>query len=127
MVAYPVKALQLQATTGVAGIALVNGTPTILTWTAPSDGSMHPVQILGIVGVASGETGGGVNVAYTDMAGNAQNSVLVSGSLGAGSQPFSNVLNKTMILLPSGGTVSIAQSTALTAGAATLWAEIWGI
>jgi hypothetical protein len=115
-----------QSTTGVNGYALVNGTGTILSWSAPNDGQMHTAMIIGIVGVTSAETGGQVNVQYTDMTGSAQNFVLVASGQAVGSVAFNNGLNRTMILLPAGSTLAVVQSAALTAGTAKVWAEIWG-
>lgn len=114
-----------KADTGIAGSALQNGTPTFLTWTAPADGQMHPVMLLSLLGVTSNETGGQVNVQYTDMAGSAQNYVLYASGLTTGSQTANNAEVRERILLPSGGTVSIVQVAALTGGAATFWAQIW--
>jgi hypothetical protein len=118
--------LGLVATTGLSGVALVNGTPVILTWTAPNDGNMHRLIAIGLVGVAVAETGGQVNVVYTDMNGVAQNSVLATAGLGTGSTQINNA-GRQLILVPPNGTVQIKQASALTSGTATLWCELWAL
>ena len=38
---------------GLAGFALQNATPNILTWTAPNDGNYHRVVVAASIGVTS--------------------------------------------------------------------------
>jgi hypothetical protein len=116
----------LLATTGAAGFTLQNATPTILSWTAPNDGQLHRVTCFGMLHVTSAETGGQISIQYFGPFGgaSAHTSQILAAGLGtdtAGQAPsFFNVS------VGGGTTVSILQSTALTAGAAVLWAEIWG-
>lgn len=111
-----------QADIGAAGTALVNGTPTFLTWTAPNDGNMHQFTVSSFLSVASLETGGAVLCNYTGPGNNATNFNVQPGAQAAGINATSN----TRLCQP-GSTVSVAQNVALTAGAATLWAQIWGV
>lgn len=124
MVAYS-SGLAKQAATAAAGFALQNATPTILSWTAPADGNNHRVMIIGQVAVSSGETGGVVQVQFTDPGGSSRTLSLINGGLGSGTQVAAFAGNNSMIV-QSGSTVNINQSTALTAGAATVYLEIWG-
>jgi len=123
MVAYPALALELQAATPVAGFALQNGTPTILSWTAPSDGQLHRVLVFGSLDMTSSGTGGAVSVSSTAPDGSSASLIM-----------FSANANNTLhypnfpypIVVGAGTTVSVVQASALTAGAGVLWAEIWG-
>lgn len=113
---------QLQATTGVNGFALINGTPTILSWTAPNDGQVHRVWLIAQENVTSPETGGQVNLNFRDLQGNAQSRQAIPGGAGNG---FTGGFTPMAFLVQAGQTVSAVQGTALTAGAATVWAELW--
>lgn len=110
------------AATAAAGHALVNGTGSFLTWTAPNDGSNHRALLFLQSFASSGVAGGQVNVTATDPAGNAVNLTALSNNPSAG--PHTPGL--TTVILEAGTTVSIVQQTALTAGTVTVWAEIWG-
>jgi hypothetical protein len=113
--------LTLLATTGASGTALVNGTPTILTWTPPNDGALHRVVAAGGLVVTSTETGGQINLNFTDPAGNVRAKTLVAAAQGAGYQSFAFAF----VTVEANTTVTITQ-TALTGGAAVLYAELWG-
>ena len=117
--------LTRQAATAAAGFALQNATPTILTWTAPADGNNHRVEILGEVSISSNETGGLVQVQFTDPGGSSRTLTLINGGLGSGVQVASFAGNNSFVI-QSGSAVNINQSTALTGGAATAYLEIWG-
>lgn len=115
--------LGMQAATPVAGVALVNGTPAIITWTTPNDGLQHRVAVFGEVNVGSTETGGAIRLAYTDPAGNAHNVTLTAGGSGAGLASFGS---GNLVCVQANTAVTVSQSSALTGGAATVFAEIWG-
>lgn len=118
-----VTGLQLMATTGLAGFALQNATPTIQSWTAPNDGNLHRAQIFAVQHVVSTETGGGVQVVYTLPDGTvAAPHTALAGGAAAGDGILQNNL---CILVQAGTTVTVKQASALTAGAAVVWAEIW--
>lgn len=115
--------LQCVATTGPTGFALQDATPTILSWTAPSDGNLHRVIIPSTLVVTSALTGGAI---VTNMGGNARQ--ILAGGQGVGTWipgagAGSNYV-ATVVVLP-GQTITLSQYSAVTAGAATLYAEIW--
>lgn len=109
-----------------SGFALQNGTPTIVTATAPNDGNRHIALIAGWVNVTTAETGGQLTVTLT------QNGISTPVICDAGGHTpqslelFNNniVGNAGGFLVDPGTTVTLAQSSALTAGAATVNAEI---
>jgi hypothetical protein len=113
---------QLQASTGAAGFALQNGTPTILSWTAPNDGQLHRATLIAGQHVTSAETGGAVNLNTFLPDGTAVNPSIFPGGGGTGGTGAT-----TDRIVQAGSTVSLVQSSALTAGAATVWAELWGV
>jgi hypothetical protein len=120
---FNISQLNLVATTGITGFALVNGTPTILSWTAPNDGNLHRIMFFASMDVSSNETGGAVDIVFTDPAG-----TIVVWSFFLANQNAGYNYGQATIIFPivkPGTTVYITQGTALTAGAATLWAEIW--
>lgn len=115
--------MTLLATTGASGFALQNGTPTILTWTAPNDGQIHRIIASGSVYVSIAETGGHVTLGGTLPNGQALNAQNIStGGFGVGVV----VSGPIMTYIAAGTTVTVVQASALTAGAAVLFAEIWG-
>lgn len=121
--AYPVG-LALQATTGPNGFPLVNATPNIISWTAPNDGQPHRFLLIGNENVSSATTGGQVNVTFTRADNSGTNSApIFGGTVAAG---YHSIGDNTGIVAP-GTTVTVAQNTAMTAGAATIWTEIWGL
>jgi hypothetical protein len=116
--------LSLQAVTPVAGVALINGTQNILTWTPPNDGLLHQMLLMVTFHVTSGETGGQVGTAFTTPDSGAATfaSQVSAGGVGAGFGTFAQgyfVLANTQFALK--------QNSALTGGAAVVWAAIWGI
>lgn len=121
----PVIGMGLLAATPLTGVALVNGTQTFLTWTAPSDGQLHRVIVASVIHVTSAETGGQIQQIYTPFPGGApHNGVLFNAGLG--SDTAGQVAAAIFSPVAPGSTVTVSQTSALTAGAATLWAEIWG-
>jgi hypothetical protein len=115
--------LQPQASTGLAGFTLQNATPGILSWTAPNDGQLHRFTIFGSIHVTSAETGGQITVNYTLPDGSTPSHTLFAAGLGVGDS--TPALNLSIPIKP-GTTVQINQNTVLSAGAAIMWAEIWG-
>lgn len=112
----------LLATTGPSGTALTNGTPTILSWTAPNDGQMHRILVLGNLVVSSALTGGQITASNTPPGGAVNSPVLAAAGSGAGTHGLTQVSG----VVQAGTTVTVQQGSAVTAGAATLLAEIWG-
>ena len=117
--------LQLQAATPLAGTQLVNGTPVILTWNVPNDGKLHWHLVFGGLTVQSAETGGQVTETYTLPDGTVASPTLFSPGAGLGYQYMYTSFGVLIPVRP-GSQVLVSQASALTAGAATLWAGIWG-
>lgn len=117
----------LQATTGESGYSLINGTGTIISWTAPADSNIHRVKIPSVID-ASSAVGGAIELSYTLPNGTATTPTPYSAGQGSGIKyAFSSFAGTDMeLLIEAGSTVSLIQSTALTGGSETLWAEIWG-
>jgi hypothetical protein len=107
------------STTGGSGYVLVNGTGTILQWTAPNDGNLHSFLVNFRCIVTSPETGGHVGFTFGST-GNGIN--LNSG--GEGSGDHENESGNTWVAFP-GEAITVLQLTALTGGAATVYCEIW--
>lgn len=116
--------LKLVATTGPNGYVLQNGTANILTWTAPNDGQLHRFMVFSTLDVFSAETGGAIGINYTVPGGGAQSHTFYAAGL-APAVPTSPAFPGLAPAISPGTTVTLTQSSALTAGAATLWAEIW--
>lgn len=117
-------ALALQASTGAAGYALVNGTGNIITWTAPNDGNMHRVLLMWTFHIISAETGGELGAALTTPDGG---SVSFPAQISAGGASGGNFGVGTQgYFIEANTTIAVKQNTALTSGVATLWAELWG-
>jgi hypothetical protein len=114
----------LLATTGVNGFTLQNGTPNIFTWTAPNDGAIHRILVLCNLHVTSAETGGAISINNLISPDSGSHSPgLFAG--GAASGVLNEICNSYFVQANS--TVTLAQTSALTVGAAVLWAELWGL
>lgn len=116
-----VPILEQQIATAVAGFALQNGTPNILTWNVPNDGLNHRFIVVCTIVVTVAETGGAINVAFTPPGAGINSAQLTAGGSGIGSV---NANYRAGIASP-GTTVQVNQSSALTLGAASVFAEIW--
>jgi len=113
----------LVATTGESGFALQNGTPTIISWTAPNDGNLHRVQLFFLVDVTSTQTGGAVQAQPISPLGDTAFIVVFAG--GASSGTSHGPANATTFTIGPNTTFSLVQSSAQSAGAAKVFAEIW--
>ena len=116
--------LASQATTGTTGYTLVNGTGNIITWTTPNDGALHRFLIVAGMHVTSTETGGQITASYTLPDGTAATHTMFAAGLTTGDQLLSGV--QFMLTVEANTAVTVKQATALTGGAAIMWAEIWG-
>jgi hypothetical protein len=116
------QVMSLQAATAVAGYTLVNGTGTIISWTAPSDGQLHRFTVLASQDVTVTEVGGQIqlNVTLPDASINGQNLFGPNGAAGTR-------INSLGGIVEAGSTVLVKQNSALTSGAAVTWAEIWAL
>ncbi len=116
------QALQPQATTGTGGYTLINGTGNIITWAVPNDGALHRFLIFINLLVTSAQTGGAAGLSgLVSPSGASHSPGLLAGGAGAGLTQIDNAY-----FAQAGSTVTLAQTSALTAGAAVVWAEIWG-
>jgi len=113
--------VQQASTDPVNGFALQNATPTIISWTTPNDNQKHPFVIVATINVTSLETGGQVNGNFT-IAGVAAAPQLTAGGSAAG---ITNPNYRGGMADPN-TVVSVTQQTALTAGAAVIFAQIMG-
>ena len=105
--------------------ALVNGTPVFLTWNVPNDNQNHRFMVAVSQVVTGAETGGQVSVTATPPGGAAVSTPVVAPNNGIGTN-LGNSGARQLTPAAPGTTVTVAQSSALTAGAATVYAEIWG-
>ena len=117
-----INGLKLRAATPAAGYTLVNGTGGVVSWTAPADGNNHRFLVIASLDVTSAETGGAAGVNFTTPDGTSS----PFQQLFAGGQAADAYGAMLSAVIESGSTVYINQTSALTAGAAKLWAEIWG-
>lgn len=109
------------ADTGLPGAALQNGTPVLVTWTAPNDGQMHFVLALAEQHVTVAETGGAVTLSASTPDGGAS----VNAGVFAGGSGVGGAAAFTARFLAPGATLTIQQTSALTVGAAVVWAQLW--
>lgn len=112
------------ATTGNSGAALINGTQDILTWTAPSDGNKHRVSIYFNAAVTSAKTGGHV-IFQSTIGGKTGWTNLMAGGEAIGGWPNGSSSAGAPVMVDPGTTVKLTQDTAMTAGACTVFAEMW--
>lgn len=102
----------------VNNFAKQNATPTILATTpiAPADSNNHLVLITTTTDITTSETGGAVTATITQPNGHAQTVTLAAGTI-AGPAISSTIFG---LVVPGGSTISILQSSALTAGSSTV-------
>jgi len=117
----PSAYLALVASTTTAGFTLQNATPGIITWNAPNDNQPHWFIAIGNTVVGSAETGGAISCTFTSPTGSSHLGTLDAGGNAGGTKNWNQL---TGVVAP-GTTVTIAQSSALTAGAAVAFAGIW--
>ena len=102
------------------------GTPSILTWTAPSDGNLHRVLVFAVLHVTSNETGGQCSITVTLPDGTTSQKTVFSAAQNTGVFWPISFSYPQMQLIEAGTTVTVAQTSALTGGASTVWFELWG-
>jgi hypothetical protein len=115
--------LKLQASTGIDGFVKQDATPVMLTWQVPDDGNMHRVAVFCSEQCVTTETGGSVSAfIIPPNGGAAAEPQFLAASLVGG-----NHVGSTFGIVGPGVTVTIEQTSALTAGGpTTVWCEIWG-
>lgn len=115
-----VNSLTPTARTSTAGFALQNGTPNVLTFNTPNDGNMHEYGVAATLNVTTLEVGGQVSLNWT-AGGHAYSVVAFASALAVGNYTFSQP-----IIADPNTAVTIAQTAALTSGAANAFAAISG-
>lgn len=108
------------AATAVGGVALINGTQTIISWTAPNDGALHRVFVIFDANITVATTGGATQYTYTNPGGVSQSPSLVAGTQTTGAKHAFDAA-----IVEANTTVTVSQTSAMTAGTETVWAEIW--
>ena len=112
--------MSLVATTPAAGIALINGTQNILTYTTPNDGNLHTVILACMIHVTTAQTGGAIELLSTI------NGAAFTDSFFAGGGTVGLKNNHFNVVCDPNTTVTIKQSTAQTAGVATAFIQLFG-
>lgn len=105
----------------VSGVSLINGTQTFLTYNAPSDGKFHHCYIFAGVQTSTTQTGGDISITVSGTT----TTALAGGQTGPAWHPLACATGQ-MLTVPPGASVTVSQTVALTAGAATFSGEIWG-
>jgi parallel beta-helix repeat protein len=109
------------ASVAAAGYTMINGTATILSWTAPNDGNIHLVSIFSLMRVISATTGAQVSLTFTDPSNTSKTTTWFSTTRSA--DAYSADFPQWMHLMVKPNTaVTLAQTSAMTGGAATIWA-----
>lgn len=113
----------VSAETSATGVALIDGTQTILSVTVPNDGKVHTLLALcGLKNVTTALTGGVLAYHWTLTSGTLFTQPTTGVTVGVHSR---NIVGSfTAVTLKPGTTVTVTQSTAMTAGAAKVYAKI---
>lgn len=105
---------------------LVNATPTIAVINVPADSLVKTILIAVRVVTTSAETGGACGVVLVDNLGTSSSIAIDAGGHAAGTAV--NLVGTVLVSLPSGAnpgeavnTITVSQTSALSAGAATLY------
>jgi hypothetical protein len=118
--------MSLLAATPAAGFTLTNGTPVIVSWTAPSDGKLHRVAVFASQDVTVATTGGQVVGSFNLPDGTNVAKTMFAATQGTGQNFPAAAGFPTQLNVEAGQTVSVFQNSAVTAGTAVVWVELWG-
>ncbi len=116
--------IPITAETSSTGVALINGTQTILTATVPNDGKPHTLIYWYIKHVITAITGGAVAMDWTSLIGTAYNDATSVVSVSYNYHPPATAVKGTHMNVKPGATVTFNQTSAMTAGAAKVYAKI---
>ena len=116
-----VTGLPITAETSATGVALINGTQTLLTATVPNDGKVHQAYIMTLKTVTATITGGKLTLSWTWPTGLI--SPYTTTNTAAAEYPKTSTALGGVLVKP-GTTVTVKQTTAMTAGAAKVYAKI---
>lgn len=114
----------ITAETAVTGVALINGLQTILSVTVPNDGQVHMFYLSMQVHVTAALTGGTREITWTTPATLTTPTHKSTTVSTVGYHAYTIPYNSATVLCAPGSIVSIAQSVAMTAGAAKVYAKI---
>ena len=111
----------ITAETSATGVALIDGTQTILTATVPNDGKVHALAFAVCEkDVTTAFTGGACTLSWTTPEGTARSIITSSTNVGA---HFIAPTSGDTVLKP-GTTVTVKQASAITTGAGKVYAKI---
>ena len=113
--------IPITAETSATGVALINGTQTILTVTVPNDGKPHQLIATALKDVTTALTGGAVTLTLTALVTTPVTFSMTRTTVGT--TRITTTSNSQTIVKP-GTQVTIKQTTAMTAGAAKVYAKI---
>lgn len=114
----------ITAETSATGVALINGLQTILTVTVPNDGKPHLiVSAISMKVVTVALTGGEIGWTWTAVTGGAPYATTNSNTA-VGTSFNSLPFNNQTLLVKPGSVINLKQLTAMTAGAAKVYAKI---
>lgn len=104
--------------TSATGVALINGTQTILSTTVPNDGHPHIAWVSTTKAVTTALTGGQTAIKATEAPALAYSLLTTATAVGTAHSVAS------ALLVAPNTTITVTQTTAMTAGAAKLYARI---
>ena len=103
------------------GVALINGVQTILTATVPNDGKVHQIVVTQMKDITTALTGGATAIQWDRLAGT---QVALNTTATAIGIPGASTTSSPLSLAAPGTVVTVSQTTAMTAGAAKVYAKI---
>ena len=115
--------MSLLATTGNTGYTLINGTGNAVSWQAPNDGAMHRVLVFATLHVSTAQTAGAIEATLTLPDGTSNSKSMFAGGL-TSNEYYSS--GPAVFLIEANTSLSVFQNSAMTGGAAVLFAELWG-
>lgn len=112
----------ITAETSATGVALINGTQTILSVTAPNDGKVHTLLAATFIkDISTALTGGTIILKWTTAANQTATHTTTITSVGITAY---SALTIESITVRADTTITLSQTTAVTAGAAKVYAKI---
>jgi hypothetical protein len=105
-------------------VALIDGTQTILTATVPNDGKVHLMLLSMQTHVTAALTGGTREIHWTTPASPTTPTHQITTTTAVGYHSITKPYSGATILCAPGSKVTITQATAMTAGAAKVYAKI---
>lgn len=113
--------IPITAETSSTGVALINGTQTILTATVPNDGKVHQIIVTYSKHVTTALTGGALTLTWHTATGQVSGPVTNSTAVG---YSYNSTTSRLTTIVAPGTVITLAQTTAVTAGAAKVYGKI---